>query len=383
MSNVKDFIYQEMFSTSTQAMELFARSLKKGVKFDAFGNKTVFSAVVLTSPVILKHADIHTPSTPLGRRLSTRAGKFAFKARIIDDPSPHYFLPDPCDPALSDNPEKQLRRTFLHTTFIAAESYDTGMLDLPKVGDVVKVELEKNVFSYELGFGRFLSITKNNTGIPPELSAAACSQIDGSFTKGASAFLAGFVGDIEYEDSFLVSGSYEEKLARLMGSYEGLRLTAYADAIHGWDVPTIGIGATHYPPGFRLSGKVKKGDTITEDEALWIKQQHIISHRARLLKEITPEEYSKLPDGVKAALESKVFNYGSLESTLAGLVKEAVKSSDYSKVSAYFRDTLAAHNGGVNGWRRRDEAGLIDSGKSARAKIDFGTEATAMTDLGK
>jgi len=180
---------------------------------------------------------------------------------------------------------------------------------------------------------------------------------------------------------FTVGGSYEKKLAKLLASYEGLRLKAYADPAHGWSIPTIGIGATFYPPGFRLSGKVKQGDSITKEEAYWIKQHHIKSHRQRLFKEITPGEYSKLPDGVKAALESKVFNYGSLGSTLTGLVKEAVKTGDYSQVEAYFRNNLASHNNGINSWRRNDEATLIGQGKSKRAKIDFGSVPTPLDKL--
>ena len=183
--------------------------------------------------------------------------------------------------------------------------------------------------------------------------------------------------------TFAVGGSYEMKLKNLLASYEGLRLKAYPDANYKWEVPTIGIGATFYPPGFRLTGKVKKGDTITKEEAYWIKDQHIKSHRQRLFKEITPGEYSKLPDGVKAALESKVFNYGSLGSTLTGLVKEAVKTGDYSQVEAYFRNTLAFHNDSVNDWRRNDEADLIAHGKSKRAKINFGTAPTPLDKLTK
>ena len=181
--------------------------------------------------------------------------------------------------------------------------------------------------------------------------------------------------------TFAVGGSYEMKLKKLLAVYEGLRLKAYPDAVHKWEVPTIGIGATNYPPGFRLTGKVKKGDTITKEEAYWIKQQHIKSHRQRLFKEIAAGEYSKLPDGVKAALESKVFNYGSLGSTLTGLVKDAVESGNYSQVSAYFRNKLALHNGGINDWRRNDEAGLISHGKSKRAKINFGSAATSLDNL--
>lgn len=168
------------------------------------------------------------------------------------------------------------------------------------------------------------------------------------------------------------SDPYSIKLAKLLANYEGIRENAYPDAIHGWKVPTIGIGATYYPKGFRLKGKVKKGDKITKEEAYWIKAQHIIDHRNRIFREIGQSEYNKLPDNVKAALESKAFNYGSLGSTLSGLVKEANKTKNYSKISSYFRNTLAKHNRGRNSWRRNDEAGLIDSGKSKRVGLAFG-----------
>ena len=171
------------------------------------------------------------------------------------------------------------------------------------------------------------------------------------------------------------SGDYETKLAKVLGNYEGLRLEAYPDANYGWEIPTIGIGATKYPPGFRLQGKVKKGDVITEEEAYMIKAHDIKEHRQRLLNEIPVEVYNKLPDGVKAALESKVFNYGSLGGTLAKLVTQASKTGNYEPVANYFRNVLAKHNNGINSWRRNDEADMIMSGRSKRVGVDFGTQA--------
>lgn len=163
-------------------------------------------------------------------------------------------------------------------------------------------------------------------------------------------------------------GSFEANLAKLLKSYEGLKTKAYKDAV---GIPTIGMGATYYPKGFRLSGKVKMSDTITEEEALWIKQQHIKEHRQRLLREVPLATYSKVPDNVKAALESKVFNYGSLGGPLTDLVKSAATSGNYSSVSSYFRNTLAKHDRGLNSWRRNDEAGVIDTGVSKRAGVSF------------
>ena len=176
--------------------------------------------------------------------------------------------------------------------------------------------------------------------------------------------------------SYTVSDSYDKGLADLLRNYEGLRLNAYPDPASKGEPYTIGIGATYYPSGFRLRGKVRMGDTITEEEAYWIKQQHIIDHRKRLLGEIGSSVYNKLPDGVKAALESKVFNYGSLREPLVSMVKTASETGNYSNVSRYFRNVLAKHNGGINEWRRNDEANLIDSGTSNRAKISFNNIST-------
>ena len=45
--------------------------------------------------------------------------------------------------------------------------------------------------------------------------------------------------------------------------HEGMVIAAYADPLHGWGVPTIGMGTTVYPNGT----KVKQGDRITESQA--------------------------------------------------------------------------------------------------------------------
>jgi len=167
------------------------------------------------------------------------------------------------------------------------------------------------------------------------------------------------------------------KFAAVLGNYEGLRLEAYADANYGWEIPTIGIGATYYPAGFRLSGKVKRGDTITEKEAYEIKAKHIIEHRQRLVNELgSADLYNKVPNNVKVALESKVFNYGELGDTLKGIVKSSIASGDYKSVASHFRNRLAKHNGGINSWRRNDEAGIIETGKSKRTGVEFQKAST-------
>ncbi|AOO14206.1 hypothetical protein Sn110110_012 [Cyanophage S-RIM14] len=171
-----------------------------------------------------------------------------------------------------------------------------------------------------------------------------------------------------------VSGGFDKKFAALLGNYEGLRLKAYADANYGWEIPTIGIGATYYPKGFRKSGKVQKGDTITKDEAYWIKSKHIIEHRKRLTDEVG-SDYNKAPNRVKAGLESVVFNYGSLSGAgIKDTVKQSLSTGNYAPVISAYRSRLASHNGGINNWRRNDEAGVMETGSSKRAGISFASQ---------
>ena len=170
---------------------------------------------------------------------------------------------------------------------------------------------------------------------------------------------------IEYSSS----GGYEDKLAKVLRSYEGFRSNAYKDTR---GIPTIGIGATWYPETFeKYSGKVQMGQKVTEKEALFIKAAHVAHFQKKINSEIGSGNFNSLPDSVKAALQSKAFNYGSLGATLSSKVKESIKLGDFSGVSRYFRNVLAKHNEGMNSWRRNDEAGMIDLGYSKRAKIKF------------
>lgn len=172
-------------------------------------------------------------------------------------------------------------------------------------------------------------------------------------------------------------------LAKMLAMYESGSHPGYTKAYLDTElIPTIGHGATYYPEGFRLKGKVQMGQTITPEEVLEIKEKHITEHRARLLKEIPAEVYHTLPDNVKAGLESMVFNYGSLrgaDSGLAQMVIKANKEKNFAPVANLFRNKLSRHNRGVNAWRRNDEANLIEKGFSAREGFDriyFETEST-------
>ena len=228
--------------------------------------------------------------------------------------------------------------------------------DPMKPGELIPQPVEEKPKYFEAAGGYYSTETQGFLGKTEEEAKAAL----GVKTKAQSQPQEKMMGGN--------ASGFEANLAALLKSYEGLRTNAYKDSK---GIPTIGMGATYYPSGFRLSGKVKMGDTITEQEALWIKQQHIKEHRQRVLREIPSSEYFKIPENVRAALESKAFNYGSLGRTLTEIVMSSIKTGDYQPVADYFRNNLAKHDNGLNSWRRNDEAGIIETGTSSRANVSF------------
>ncbi|WP_040655035.1 glycoside hydrolase family protein [Rubidibacter lacunae] len=54
------------------------------------------------------------------------------------------------------------------------------------------------------------------------------------------------------------------RLSSRSKNYEGFRANPYADAIHGWAVPTIVYGTTVYPDGVR----VKRGDIVDQPTSM-------------------------------------------------------------------------------------------------------------------
>jgi murein DD-endopeptidase MepM/ murein hydrolase activator NlpD len=166
----KDFLDPGMFSDAKSAIDLhhnFVRQRLRG--FDAFGGRTIFEAIVLSKPIFLADAQLSSADSPFSQ-VSVEEGrmqKFSFKGRIVDSPSPHDFLPDPCnmnDASDDKTKRKVIRVTNLHTTFISSDDYTRTNATLPNIGDKVRVELTKNVHSYNLQYGKFLGIASNLVG---------------------------------------------------------------------------------------------------------------------------------------------------------------------------------------------------------------------------
>jgi len=172
MSTRKFFDFSELHLSPGDVVDAALRNV---FKYDAYAGNNKFPAVVLTQPVPYNPAQVgaftgvNKPSTPSGDQAllgeTTNAiGTFGFRARIIGPNSPHSFLPDPCVKAITENlpADSAYKLNAMHTLFLSDADYNTAFLDqLPSIGQVVLVELDKNQFGFNLEIGRFVStITK-------------------------------------------------------------------------------------------------------------------------------------------------------------------------------------------------------------------------------
>ena len=183
---IKEFLDSSMFSDPTSALDLVDNSVRRSMDFNVYGRKTIFQALVLTRPIFLADVTTEGTTTVFGHasRDTGKLTKFAFKGRIIDAPSPHDYLPNPCDAAATTDAEKRGARRLvsLHTTFISSDDYTKSDNYLPEVGDIVLVELKKNVFSYDLQFGTFMSVKDNRVNVEAsDEDALDCSSVKDLF----------------------------------------------------------------------------------------------------------------------------------------------------------------------------------------------------------
>jgi GH24 family phage-related lysozyme (muramidase) len=153
-----------------------------------------------------------------------------------------------------------------------------------------------------------------------------------------------------------ITGSEQEKVEKVLGSYEGSRLKAYKDAKGIW---TIGEGNT------RINGRaVREGDTITAEQSIQMKRSAIEEHRQRAINQVGLGKWNSLSENARVALTSLVYNYGSIPRS----VLPAVRSGDSEKIASAI-EGLSGDDGGINAWRRKDEAQIIRTGSSSRVKL--------------
>ena len=153
-------IDESVFSTPDSAMDLLWNSIRNGLSFNKYDNKTRFTAQVLSPPVPISPS---SHSVYLDAPISTKI-RFMFKARILGSDSPHLLLPNPCNLEYVENPSDALEMISLHTTFVS-EAGGLGE-EWPAINDTVIVELypgfTKN--AYNLQHGSYVGISDNTTG---------------------------------------------------------------------------------------------------------------------------------------------------------------------------------------------------------------------------
>jgi hypothetical protein len=176
---------QSAYSDDLSKIELAQKATRNLLSFNVYRGKTKFKAKVLTTPIRLAGID----TTPLvgeaaGGQVAKKGNKVAFKGRILGSPSPHDWLVDPCDLNSASNPDLVLRMTALHTTFESANDIVVSEATMPKMGDIVNVVLNKNVFWYNLSFGTFTNIANQaapGSEGPAESAGAACDTLESFF----------------------------------------------------------------------------------------------------------------------------------------------------------------------------------------------------------
>ena len=180
---IKDNIDFSTFSDSLAAFDLFSNSIRRSFTYDSYGNKTKFTAVVLSNPIPISPTDLEYFKAG-GKDPSDKVSKFVYRARILGENSPHQFLPNPCDTTYASDVDAALQIVAMHTLFVSTVEEGVGK-SLPRLNSTVEVELTKNAFSYNLQYGKHLSVVDNPSG--PSTSTAACDKLSEimAFAPGA------------------------------------------------------------------------------------------------------------------------------------------------------------------------------------------------------
>ncbi len=163
----KQYIDWTDFSTAEESVDLLSNSIRKPLDYDAYGGKTVFKAMVLTPTVQITNTEARAFGAAFKQEITSTGRKFKFKARIVEDNSPHSFIPDPCSLARNDttkessiNPESLVA---MHTDVIMMIDGAHGIA-IPCAGDIVEIQLKKNDFSYDLNVATFVRTIARNAG---------------------------------------------------------------------------------------------------------------------------------------------------------------------------------------------------------------------------
>jgi hypothetical protein len=192
MSN-KDILSLSDVSTPEEKSELFGASVRNSaLPNDPYDKKTVFKAIVLKVAATGLNADQISGMVGTSEQGSPRTNSTsynAYRVRIIDQDSPHSFLPIPCSIQDSAEPANHLLIN-MHTLVFQAVGKNVKSL---AANDIINIRLTPANFSYDLNYGMVVGnkISQNasqfskDSGIPC-VSASKAFQFSNNITTIAS-----------------------------------------------------------------------------------------------------------------------------------------------------------------------------------------------------
>ncbi len=186
MSELYHGLDESMFTTHTEALDLLWHSLRSSLSFSLYGNRTRFTAQVLSPSIEIGSDQAQViksgQSDPGNPRSTAGAGRKLFKARIIGPASPHLHLPDPCRLHNAAKPSYTIGLIAMHTTFVLEDEN----LEVPEVNDMVLVELYPGAGGgrYNLQMGACVGIADSKSANAPSTPYACFSNVSDLFGSG-------------------------------------------------------------------------------------------------------------------------------------------------------------------------------------------------------
>jgi len=207
---IKDNVDFSVF-TGFNNFDLFSNSIRRAFSYDAYGDKNIFQAVVISQPIPL---DPNDSQFFLGKEdpRTNKVSRFSYRGRIIGSDSPHKFLPDPCNPNYTGEVNATNEIIALHTTFYSSGEIGNDEV-LPRIGSLVEVRLEKNAYSYDLSRGAHVKVVKNPSD--PTAATDTCDTIAAIMAAADSAFSIGSLSEPELRSYFGVGGSQDVENGQL------------------------------------------------------------------------------------------------------------------------------------------------------------------------
>jgi len=222
---IKDNVDFSSFSTPEEGFQLFGNSIRKGFEYNSYGDRTKFNAIVLSNPLPINPADLKYFTNSSDATPTKRTNKFVYRARIIGDNSPHQFLPDPCDITYAVDQQQALKVIAMHTLFVSNVEDGVG-LSLPTINSVVEVELTKNVFGYNLQYGKHVKVVTNpDSDLGSDVD---CDSLESIMESAVSAGFASSAADNKvYNDLSLLAPEFKALIDQLVARMRAKGHTPY------------------------------------------------------------------------------------------------------------------------------------------------------------